>query len=609
MCAYKTRTWFIPTSPRSPGKIRNELILLSKFDNLNWWAKDKDGNLINQLEFAKMLEESDFYEGAVSENYADFAARDRLRAPQMMGFAYVDNKGILHVTDAGKQLIEGQRIETLFLKQLLKLQFPSWQHGGNKKTRFHYKVDEMDIFPFVETLRILQAVGGVTKEELAMFILPVLSRDKVDSAIKNFLKYQAEKNKVAPGRERAEFIDNYYQKIYSEIYQEDINSGNIHTRQGSTSTVDEFIRKKMRNSRDYADSCFPYFQYTGLFSRTEQKLVLSPKRKDEINRILSDMKFVLNLYEDVSKFYAEFGDPNLPHLPWENVNDLQSQIENTMSDIEKARQKIKVQIPSVSLEPIQQQPVPTLNNLIEYSYELRAQLRTTNEQVLSVDLGTPMGLKEIIDTYDRVVKKQVVEPPLFMEWNTWRAFLALDAFRSLKPNMELDDSLMPISVAGGRKADLEAYYFGDYVVLVEVTLTYGERQYDTEAEPVTRHVARFQEKEASSGGKKVFGLFIAPKIHDNTLKYFVVHLQHKLTETGEITIVPMPLLQFESFVAFCINNKNTFSDNSFRELMEKIEKAGKSLPDGQATKWSGLITEILNNWENKQLKKTQAVVA
>lgn len=89
-----TRTWFLPTSPRSPSKVRDELALLARFDGCEWWERDAAGNLVNQMRFAELLENSDFYEGTVSEGNEAFAARDRLRAPQMLGLVRVAPDGI-----------------------------------------------------------------------------------------------------------------------------------------------------------------------------------------------------------------------------------------------------------------------------------------------------------------------------------------------------------------------------------------------------------------------------------------------------------------------------------------------------------------------------------
>lgn len=604
MSTAKTRIWFIPTSPRSPSKIRNELILLSRFDNKNWWARDEQGNLINQLEFARLLEESDFYKGSISEEYPEFAARDRLRAPQMLGFAFIDEQRILHITQAGWDLINDKRTETLFLKQMLKLQFPSWQHGGNPQTRHRYPVDQMAVFPFIETLKIVRAVDGVSKDELATFILPILSHGKTDNVINKIKAFRQDKSAVTAGRERAEFIDEIHRRTFYEVYKEDIEAGNIGTREIATHTVEEFVRKKMRNSRDYADACFRYFQYTGLFSRTEEKLIISPTRATHVERILNELGFSLKPFDNVSTFYAEFGNSSLPVLPWENTPDLKAEVARIRSGIEAAIEELRSKAPKIPTPIVKPEPVPTLNNLMEYSYELRMQYRDTRIQLLSLDLATPDGFEQILDTYQRVIKKDVVEPPLFMEWNTWRAFLALDYFKQLKPNFELDDNLMPISVAGGRKADIEVYYYSDYVLLSEVTLSYGERQYYTEAEPVTRHVAQFQAKELAHGGKKVFGLFVAPRIHPNTVRHFHLHLKHDITPEagGAITIIPLPLSDFTDFVSFCVKHR-VFSDTSFRELLNSIEARGAELADNQADKWKREISRSIEEWKAQHLQK------
>lgn len=602
----KTRIWFIPTSPRSPSKIKNELALLSRFDNKNWWAKDDQGNLIHQLEFAHLLNESDFYEGSISENFPEFAARDRLRAPQMLGFAYVDENRILHITQAGWDLINERKLETLFLKQMLKLQFPSWQHGGNPITRHHYPINQMEILPFVETLKIVQDVGGISKEELAIFVLPILSFRNTQGTIDRIHQFRKEKSLITAGRERAEFTDGVHRRKFYEVYKEDIEAGNINTREIATHTIEEFVRKKMRNSRDYADACFRYFQYTGLFSRTEERLIISPSRAEHVKRIIDELTFSVKPYRNVSTFYAEFGNPAFPRLPWENTPDIKAEVAEIRSGIETIINKLKAKLPLVPTPTIKSEPTPSLDNLIEYSYELRLQYRDARTQLLSLDLATPDGFQQISDTYQRIIKKDVVEPPLFMEWNTWRAFLALDYFKQLKPNFELDDNLMPISIAGGRKADIEVHYYDDYVLLSEVTLSYGERQYYREAEPVTRHVAQFQAKELTQGCRKVFGLFIAPRIHPNTIRHFHLHLKHDLTPEagGTITIIPLPLSDFIDFVSFCIIH-GVFSNTSFRELLNRIEDSGNALADNQADKWKEQISNSIAEWKVQRLQNIE----
>jgi len=201
-----TRTWFVTTSPRNPAKLRQELELVSRFDNKNWWEKDSRGRLIHQLQFAELLAESDFFEGSISEDYPTFAARERLRAPQMLGFAYIDETQILHITPAGWQLICGERVNELFLRQLLKWQFPSWQHGGNPKTRWRYEAHRAaGVHPFRETLRVALELDGITKDEIAIFLLPCLSPAAFAQAIPKIRKFRRDLATVSGARPRREF--------------------------------------------------------------------------------------------------------------------------------------------------------------------------------------------------------------------------------------------------------------------------------------------------------------------------------------------------------------------------------------------------------------------
>ncbi|MEW5986933.1 MAG: AlwI family type II restriction endonuclease [Chloroflexota bacterium] len=80
---------------------------------------------------------------------------------------------------------------------------------------------------------------------------------------------------------------------------------------------------------------------------------------------------------------------------------------------------------------------------------------------------------------------------------------SLDDFREVRPNFTLDDDLQPFTTAPGKKADFEVEYNNTFILLVEVTLTSGARQYDTESEPVTRHIGRVQFEEQKKAKPRV----------------------------------------------------------------------------------------------------------
>jgi hypothetical protein len=86
---------------------------------------------------------------------------------------------------------------------------------------------------------------------------------------------------------------------------------------------------------------------------------------------------------------------------------------------------------------------------------------------------------------------------------------------SIKGDFNLDDIGQPMSTAQGNIPDIECDY-GKFVLSVEVTLQSGQRQYESEGEPVSRHYGQLKKK----SGKETFCLFIAPTINKATLAHF-----------------------------------------------------------------------------------------
>ncbi len=521
------RTWFVTTSPRNPAKLRQEIELLSRFDGRNWWEKDDHGQPVYQLQFAQLLAESDFFEGSISERYPAFAARDRLRAPQMLGFAYVDEARTLHITPAGWQLIRNERVNELFLRQLLKWQFPSWQHGGNPRTRWRYKAYRTaGVHPFRETLRVALELDGVTKDEIAIFLLPCLSSAAFTQAIPKIRRFRRDLAAISGARPRREFVIQTYWDELHDVYAEDIREGKISTREIPAERgkeLEHFLYTKQHNLRDYADAAMRYFRYTGLFTQRGNRLVVS--NVTDARRILDELDLPLRTdYDDSAAFYGYLGSPTIPRFPWEQPNELVKRLTELRARLDELSGALGI-------------PAPVLPAL-----SLDEQCRWAQEQLTALTLKKrrlDWTLEQIIQFYDDILRRRVSHPPLFMEWNTWRAFLYLNRYCLLQPNFSLDLEWLPISHAGGRQPDIELIYCGKYAVAVEVTLSQGNRQFFTESEPVTRHVERFQERV----DVETFGLFIAPTLNEGAMDWFQYNTKRK-----GIAVVPLKLKQFQTLL-------------------------------------------------------------
>ena len=151
-----TRTWSVPTSPRNPYKLCDELGLLKKYEGEMW-------NKETQTRFALELSAADFFEGSIYAKEPSFSARDRVnRSPKTFGFIRLDTDKKIVFTSAGNQIIAKNGLEDLFLRQLLKWQYPSPNHDKVDYQAFCIK-------PFLEILRLVKDFEGLSKKEMAIF--------------------------------------------------------------------------------------------------------------------------------------------------------------------------------------------------------------------------------------------------------------------------------------------------------------------------------------------------------------------------------------------------------------------------------------------------------
>ncbi len=130
--------------------------------------------------------------------------------------------------------------------------------------------------------------------------------------------------------------------------------------------------------------------------------------------------------------------------------------------------------------------------------------------------------------------------PTFFEWNIWRAMTMINHGK-VKGNFTVDDSGMPISTAGGGKSDIIGDY-GKFNIGIEVTLSTGQKQFEMEGEPVSRHIGEMQVE------KPTFGIFIADSLNETVINHFYT-LSHQKSKiyNGTVDIIPMDTRTFIEF--------------------------------------------------------------
>lgn len=552
----QSKTLFFATSPRTPFKIIPEIALLNEELSGEVWNPE------TQIKFYNLLKERDFFEGAEAKDKA-FAARDRInRVPKGLGFITMP---IIGLSDVGKEFLESKNKEEILLRQLLKFQIPSPYHPLGKKA-VNYSVK-----PYLELFRLIRDLGELKFDELQIFGMQLVNYSLYDTIISKIRKFRADKE--ANTGKYKEFKDKvFYREAYS-IYEEEIISNNLHTRESKTETVEEFIAKKISNLRDYADACVRNLRSTGLIKVTSigRTLSIIPERIKDVDYFLSIIDREPVYINELKQYQSYLWNPSLPVL----LTDDRASI------MDKLRSEYSITAnPSLSLNKLKD----LLNEQIEQRQQTKIEAQITKLKDYEL-------YNDIEDTFNTL--NSTYEPSLFFEWNTWRAMTMLDG-GDIKANLKFDDEGNPMNTALGNMADIICDY-GDFDVTVEVTMATGALQWKMEGEPVPRHIGQNIEHT----NKPTYCLFIASKINPATIAHFyTLYLTNVAMYGGKCRIIPLELTTFRNMLKAAFNASSKPNPSDIKRLFDKAAKVANEcvLNDSTETDWYNKITDYANNW-------------
>jgi hypothetical protein len=133
-------------------------------------------------------------------------------------------------------------------------------------------------------------------------------------------------------------------------------------------------------------------------------------------------------------------------------------------------------------------------------------------------------LDELVNEYDNLTGRNYggyLPKPVALEFNAFKTFLSLNDAVSVKANYPTGDDGEPISTAPGGATDLICEY-DSFVLSVEVTMSRGNTQWVMEGQPVQRHLRTIEEEYS----KPAYALFLAPKLHVDTVETFWIANMH-----------------------------------------------------------------------------------
>lgn len=549
----KTKHLFGFTSPRTIEKIIPELNILSQQFSGKEWGE-------NQINFFDAIFKSDFYEGTTYPKDPALAARDRItRAPKALGF--VQLKPFIQLTNAGNQLVDQKRLPELFTKQLLKFQLPSPYHTQSPTVNFNVR-------PYLELLRLINELGSISKTEIALFFLQLVNHNKFDE-IKNKILSFRKKRKSNRNVSWKTYVSQEFEKQISIIFEDEITAKDFKTRESSDASFKKFLKTKEGNMKDYADAFFRYIRGTQLVTIDKNlHLKISNLKQDSVNFLLENTdRNALDL--NLSEYENYLFDPNQLIVLEDN-----SQLINS---------KIKELDKSINVESLKIDEAKDLLNDLEIQKKAKTIEETINHLKLRSDLD------DILDIFQKIKKKEVPDAPLFLEWNIWRAFAALNHTQAIEGNFIVDLDGMPLNTAPGKKPDIEINY-GTFSCIVEVTMSSGETQFNMENSSVPRHFGDLVNKVKHDA----YCIFIAPKVSESTKAHFF-NLNRFSTKRygGKTKIVPMSLDDFISFLQVGITHN--FQDvNKLKNWLDNLISFNLESEDEEI--WFEEIRSKISTW-------------
>lgn len=559
MAKLSNKLLFFTTSPRTPAKMIPEIKLLhEKFSGLSW-------NQSTQEQFIDELAQSDFFEGKGSPTNKAFSARDRVnRAPKAFGF--IDLKPHIGLTEAGNAFIYGKRPQEIFLRQLLKFQLPSPYHLEKQDI-----AGTFCIRPYLEILRLVRELEYITFDEFKIFAVQMTDYHKFEVIRDCILRFREGKEQNKGQYKR--FVNSAWENAILEIYSDRIAAGKTKTRQTQDASLEKFIATQKSNMRDYADACFRYLRYTGLISISHRSRSIScfADKVVEVDFILSNVSRDPVFINDENAYKAHLFSASSPVLYTDDKDNIVD---------------VLMRIGSFTRRELTGKNLDELKDLRDNIVKQHKDA-VIHEQV--AEIKSYALYAEIIDTFNEIISDEYYDAPLMLEYNTWRAMTMLDG-GNIKGNFNFDDAGQPLSTAAGNIPDIECDY-DDFSLSVEVTLQAGQRQYDSEGEPVARHYGQLKKRT----GKDTYCLFIAPTINPATLAHFygLNHLSIALYG-GKSKIIPLELDQFMRLIENSYNYETQPDPSDIRRFLDEVIKFCEDATD--ENHWSNDIQTCVKMW-------------
>ena len=607
------KPWSISTTVRNPERIRDFLRVLSGMEGEEWTRPNQkkfqisliqykvygygEVQFLNSLsaEHLQLMDNPDSitYEQAESildaKNYVgggDMRGRQSFNPIEKMGLVALDQDNKIRITSFGKYFLqEDYDLGNVFFKSFLKWQLP------NLLSRDFRESDGYAIKPFVAVLHLIKEVNrlwqklgnnpvGISKQEFAIFVPTLINYGLIAETAQKITQFRGEKQLA---EDQALFVKEYHHNFIAEFLESN-----------DTTAIDKIVH----NTIEYTDNIIRYFRLTRyLHIRGNGFYIdLEPRRMIEIESILANDNASPMAFASEDEYAKYLADIEQPVLPWETNIKLISIITALTDDIHNIASDLNAK--NIVIPNFEFKNVNTLDrdNLRTYAEELRTYRRKLQELEIHFDSQNVDKIKEYIETL-RTIHQSANKKSIELERLTALAINALNDAIEIKPNYPVGDDNEPTFTAPAGKPDIECFY-ERFNSVCEVTMLTDRSQWYNEGQPVMRHVREFEESYPDKG---VYCIFIAPRLHQDTVETFWMAIKHGYRGINQ-KIVPLSITQLIKLLEILVDLKESgrkLTHAELSHLYDEIINLTNSVTD--SLEWIGQIPVTVESWGERVL--------
>ena len=605
------KPWSISTTVRNPERLRDFLAVLKQLEGQPFNSENQikyqilliQNKLYKPIDLTK--EQEEYFDDIEKEmpfdvakeifatqNYEDPAMRGRNSVAPMnkMGLCIAKNSAEgVKITPLGEYFLsEDYDLGKLFFIHFLKWQLP------NPASRTFSENDGFNIKPFIGSLHLINEANklwakagnepvGISKDEFSLFAPTLIDYKNIKQQAKRLIEYRTGIRSQKDDKSRKKFRD-AFRKKFAESFLETSKSGEI--------------EKLLKNLKDYGDNTIRYFRLTRfLHIRGGGFYVdLEPRRTIELKKLFATDNAVPLEFENADQYIEYLADIKQPVLPWETKKELEkiaislnTDVQNYIKDLESKAEKI----PAFAFQKIEMLDTEELKQHIE---ELRAYRRKLQELETHFESQDTSKIQEYIDALKNIHQSEN-KKSIELEKLSALALNALNDALEIKPNYPVGDDNEPTFTAPANKPDIECFY-EKFNSVCEVTMLTDRSQWYNEGQPVMRHVREFEKTHAE---KSTYCLFIAPRLHQDTIETFWMSIKYGYKGATQ-RIVPLSISQFIRLLESLLEIKKPgkqFNHDELLNLYEQILNLTSHVAHSE--EWIEQIPGAITSWQKSIL--------